>query len=241
MSSPILARLSSHHLAIDRRKLRRKRRRHIQLGAPKRRQTHRPSPLEQVGSRLDLLQSRYQLTMRKKAHTSDGAFPMSSGASRASQLDLDHRLELVLGIITSGPSYYNKQLNEDDVDRPMCGQATLNKILAVGSPAKGKGNERASLLSVQNQTYEPMPYDVTPMDNIYSADRSKYNENFQDPQPSEAMIYIPQFNVKKAKQTRAKKRLPSVTEASMEETEVLSDHDSEEASSSVSSGVAWYS
>lgn len=189
-------------------------------------QTHRPSPSEQVGSPLGLLQSRYQLTMRKKAHTSDGAFPMSPAAeSRAST-----RSHVSSWGSPRGSSYYNKQLN-DDVDRPMCGQATLHKILAVGSPTWSRSNERASLLSVQNQTYEPMPYDVTPMDNIYSADRTKYNQNFQEPQPSDAMMYIPQFNVNKAKQARAKKRLPSVTDASMEETEVLSDHDSEEAKS----------
>ena len=158
--------------------------------------------------------------MRRKQ---DGAFPMLPSGPRAS---------------TSSPYY--KQYNDDDIPRPMCGQAALNKILAVGvqvPPVKPRMvGERRSLLgspdSRKTKPYEKMRYDVNPMDNIYSADRSKFSKSVQDSQDSSqasddygAMIYIPQFNVQKAKQVQAKSqptkasaahRLPSMTEISRE-------------------------
>lgn len=89
--------------------------------------------------------------MRKKKAsraTRDGAFPTPFDASYES----------------------SRESSNDDLRRPMCGQVTLNKILAVGSPARGsKSVERASLLPDQSQTrgtYKSLPYDVSPMKSI---------------------------------------------------------------------------
>lgn len=109
--------------------------------------------------------------------------------------------------------------SNEDVYPPMCGQATLNKILAVGSPIRGAKSdvERASLLPAQNQknrTHEQLAYDISQMHSLDT---------------------LSQTNVVKVKEARAKKSRSRVREASTENIKVHSMHETKEDSSSMSS------
>lgn len=179
------------------------------------------------------------------AANGDGSFPavtMSSNASRTSRTSRGSTSVRSRGSSVSSSYYrqYNNNNSSQDFPRPMCGQAALNKII---SPVKKTNDNKGLLDTTANTNYEQMPLDSTPMDNIYSPSATKFSQNFVDPEPSEAMLYIPQFNVNKAKQVQAKKppppaaqsrhrRLSSVAEAAREDGETERDgNDSDDDSS----------
>ena len=175
----------------------------------------------------------------------DGAFPMTSYVSRASSARSQASSARSRSTEKSTLFPYSKHYNDNDTPRPMCGQTTLTKILAASPGVRSRQTERTSLLSPStdgSKPYEPLPYDVTPMDDIYSADSSDFNQNFPEPEPSDAMIYIPQFNVNKARQVQAKTRQPtsrhrlaSVAEVSRDDTDQVSGNASEDSSISSAS------
>jgi hypothetical protein len=127
----------------------------------------------------------------------------------------------------------------------MCGPAALNKILGSSSPrspsskqerfslltshsvdarSQSSNQERFSLLtshsveSVEELYYDDMPDDKTPKDDIHDTERNSASLRGD----AQSTIFIPQFNVQKAKEHRARQQqkvqtyLPSVAEGSNE-------------------------
>ena len=126
--------------------------------------------------------------MRKKEQK-DGAFPMSPKASAALPYDIDN-----------------------DIPSRMCGPAVLNNLLLKGgsfSPRNTSRRERFLHLGSQSvaESYQDMPDYQPSLDDIYSAERTKFyqvdNLVTTKSEDDQRVIFIPQFNVQKAKEHRA--------------------------------------
>ena len=135
--------------------------------------------------------------MRKKKTFNavrDGAFPSPSTSRESSQ---------------------SSSKSKGGLYPPMLGQATINKILATGSPTReAKSAVDSSVQNQKHRAYKPLSYDISPMNSMDTHPRS---------------------NFRKMKDARAKTSLSLVTEASVEDTNA---HSTQEDSSCSMSSIS---